>query len=419
MASFSTDFDGVGTGEAIRVDFPLNYNVNYSVNLGAGAFAQGHVPEQDAAELAYQQEVERSYHQQYLELQARLQAEAERRREARALEEARQREQARVQGVKNVIADYQALKDFEGSRRATLLKASPEIEAVIVLAKLFDQLEDGRSLAQRGFSQRLAEALLFGNKAPGKNLRSALVLGLWRTPAQAAEMETRGAIDPFDLKGDYFEGVFAFGTAPFSPGPSDLMRVALDHFLSTIDMLSVASYIEASGLRGATVDELVCYSNGCRVVQEMIAAGDLTVNKLRILGGDGVVGEIGNLEALAISRNIKEVSVYVIEGDWVTHTDVCYEIRKKMRSIGIGLPVFDEQRQNPAYQFMGLCDTPPFDPQSRVQVHVLPPPPGVVSPWAKHPYDTYHEMLVRLGASGRMTPDGQMNEKLILHNLHN
>jgi hypothetical protein len=141
----------------------------------------------------------------------------------------------------------------------------------------------------------------------------------------------------------------------------------------------------------------------------------LTVKKLRILGGDGVLGEIDNLEALAAEKGMTEVSAYVVDGDPVPHSDVCWEIRQQMRDVGHGLLTFDSQKQNPAYQFMGLVDTPAYDAAAKVQVHVLSPPPDVVSPVERHAYSTHENVIYLWRGSGCMTQDGQMNPQCIIH----
>jgi hypothetical protein len=400
MASFSEDFDGLGTGEAMNVDFGVNY--------GAYAFAPGHVAEADARQVAYQQYMQRRYAEQLQEMRARVIAEAQRR-----AEEAARAEQARLQAVSNVMKTYQAVKTIQDASSSEL-KNAMELERVLELERLFEQVQAAHVVAEQNWWQSFAQ-LLLGNAATPthKHFKSALVLGLWNTAEYAEQATTKGTIDPFT--GDPYDRVFAFGTKSINFGPNDLTRVALDHFMSTFGLLSPGSTVGLGDLMGASVDELVCHSNGFRVVEVLIASGNLTVGKLRILGGDGVLGEVERLQQIVPAHGVSEVSAYVIDGDPVVYADVCWDVRHAMSDIGHPLQTFDPQKQNPVYQFMGLVDRPAFDATAKVQVHVLSPPADIVAPTQRHAYATYDDVISLWRGSGCMAQDGQMNPKCIIH----
>ena len=50
-------------------------------------------------------------------------------------------------------------------------------------------------------------------------------------------------------------------------------------------------------LKGATIDELVCHSNGCAIAQVLMATGFIHVKTLHVLGGDAAVTDVDSLKS--------------------------------------------------------------------------------------------------------------------------
>lgn len=408
MMSFSTDFDGIGSGSYISIN---NFNVSTSTYSGSSfnpTYTAGLFNGQAGGGISSpQQYLKERYEQQLREAQERAQAEARRRAE----DEKRKKEQEDKQAIENVIKDFNILKQLQGDQ-SKIQKEAMDIQEVINLQNKFDEIQNEYATmlpTYRSHFSYLLDNIKVPSPPTSLHYHSILLWGFLNTPEDADQAKLDGIKNPFT--GENFDDVFAFGTKGWI---SDSVRVILDHFLSTFNTLSPQTQSHLGVLKGATADEVVCHSNGCRIAEVLIATGQLKVDKLRILGGDGVLGELDYLEKLATEKQMKEISVYAIKGDTIPHSDVFWNIKERMERIGHPLQTFENKRDDPTYQTLGLTDTPRFNPEAKVQVHIFSVP-SLQTFVEAHRYTTYDHAIQIRRLSGCMTEEGMMDPRCIIH----
>jgi hypothetical protein len=230
------------------------------------------------------------------------------------------------------------------------------------------------------------------------------------TPEEAEQASRNGKRNPFD--GTPFDKVFAFGSKSVKP---DLDRVGWDEIMSYFGQLSPATAQQLKELRGATADEVVCHSNGCRIAYVLIGNGALHVKRLRILGGDGVLMDVGRLEAFRSKNKLSDIAVYVVNGDHIPLIPVGWAIKEATGIIGRPLGSFSRAANDLTYQFLGLSKNPGYNAKEKVQVHVLSHPGRAKVPFFKHRYDTYSSVLAAWKRAGCLEPGGTLNGGCVFH----
>ena len=299
--------------------------------------------------------------------------------------------------------DWEDWQDRDEGEYKRSTRELSNIQRILGLHKEFERLQKEFDSDYSRFRTEFDDLLENYKSQRGLHFKSILILGLWSSPAEGRLLTEKGLRNPF---GGRFDRVFAFG----SKLPTDVGRVVLDHFLSSLDLLSPATTSNLEDLDGVTSEQVVCHSNGFRVAEVLIATGKLKVKKLRVLGGDGVLGELNYLDRLAREKQIAEVSVYAIKGDPIPHSDVFWQIRSIMESIGHPLESFRSKRNDLTYQALGVTDTPNFNPNSKLQVHFLTVPTSI---FKRHPYQVYSTVIETLKQSRCMTADGRWNSRCL------
>jgi hypothetical protein len=427
-----TDFDGTGHGHSYTISASTARSSSESSSSETSTSSSSttstytyrdHDPPGEA-----EREADREYWRAYEARRRREQEEARAEEERRqAEEEARERERQRLE---------EELRRLEEERRLARIRRIDNIEAVRQrLSELIAQDERTERVAynlkvkiskalggfeqqQQAFNQRadsMLERLAQGMgriqvpppPVPG-HYQSVLIGGLGYTPEEAREATRNGQRNPFDDRGDSFGLVLGFA----APGVlNELERVTLDHILPDFGRLSPATTGQLERLRGATVTELVAYSNGSVVAEYLIDKGIITgVKRLEILGGDGALMRLGTLEKLAEKKNL-QIDVYATQGDYVPLIPTGWQIRQWAdqaaaatgRSVQFDLPVSDTAKQL-TYQALGLGPpAPSSDPLARVHVHYLSVP-SEYGPEKRHEYWIYSSavtaqnwVLARLG----------------------
>lgn len=390
--SFSTDFDGRGTGSSIGVDYP---------RLSAGRPSTSSESSSDSA--AVQQHLDNRYREQVREVQRsaevkRLQVEAD---------QARARQDALT--AQRVLQQLQFLQRDEPSDVQRALYT----QQVLNLQKQFEAKRESYLAMLPSYNRRLTAAINLINVPPAPHplhYRSILVLGLWATPQDAEEMVANRERNPFNENNLPYDDVFAFGKA----GSTDLGRIALDHFIGQFEHLSAATLAHIGKLKGATADEVVCHSNGCRVVSVLIEMGQLKAGKLRVLGGDNAILEIDRFRALKQSKGLSEVSLFMLSGDLVPVIDPGWRIMDLMHKINHPLQTFAAYAGDTTYQLLGMAKRPGFRPGADVQVHMLsyPASSDFVS---QHIYENYRRVVKGWRMSGCLDPGGAISRKCIIY----
>lgn len=347
--------------------------------------------------------------QQAIQERARLAAEERARQLALAQERARRA--ANLQRVQLLKGQLEALESRENNE-PDYFKRMREVQEILDLEKQFAQAEEEYLATLPSYFDRLAESLDLIHVPPphGPDYDRILIWGLWSTPEEAAEAEANGEPDPFS-RGKNFDGVFAFG----SKGAGDLLRVAEDHFLALVNQLSPATSAQLERLKGATAHEVVCHSNGCRVAEVLIATGALKVDRLRILGGDNAMLDTEYLKRLSVEKHV-DITVYAIKHDVVTCNDPYWGIMDRMEQLGRPLKTFQEspKAHDYAYQMMGLCDRPAYDPASPVKFHVFSSPAPFWNPVKNHVYSSYSGLITGLNDGGCLEEDGSLKSSTII-----
>lgn len=391
--SFSTDFDGRGTGSSISVDFS---------KPSAGRPSTSTRPSSDSA--AVQQYLDNRYQEQVREVKRR----ADEERLQLEVDLARRRND--VLTVQRALQQLQILQQDEPS----VVQRAIYTRQVLNLQKQFESTRSSYLAVLPSYSRRLAASIGLINVPPPPHplhYKSILVLGGGITPQDAQAAVARRERDPFNENDLPYDDVFAFGTA----GTTDIGRVALDHLLGQFEHLSATTMAQIGKLKGATADEVVCHSNGCRVVMVLIEMGLLKVGKLRILGGDNAILEIDKFKALKQSKGLSEVSLYMLRGDLVPIIDPGWRIMDLMHKINQPLQTFATSHAgDTVYQLLGMTKRPGFKPGADVQVHMLSYPTSS-NPVSQHLYDNYSRVVKGWRMSGCLDPGGAMSRKCIIY----
>lgn len=387
--SFSTDFDGRGTGTSITVG-------TFHHSAGPTASSSSRESIQIFLNNQYQNQMR----------EAARQAEEERlRQEAEA---AKRRQDVRT--AETILSQLEQLENSEGS----VAQRSEYTREVLDLTRQFDEARRSYLDVLPSYEQRLASSLSHINVPPPSHPRHfhrILVWGLWKTPEEAARAASNGTRDPFT--GLPFDDVFAFG----SSGWPDLERVGLDHLLGQVNRLSGESLAHIGELKGAEADEIVCHSNGCRIVEVLIATGVLRAHVVRMLGPDNASLELDRLRTLKESRGLTELSVYMVKGDPVPLIDPGWRIMDLMARIGAPLQTYMATRARDAtYQLLGITSRPGYSLGAEVQVRVLsaPPMPGAGA-FDKHQYALYDRLVTGWRSIGCLEAGGETSQRCMIY----
>jgi hypothetical protein len=347
--------------------------------------------------------LEQRYEEQLRE--AKRRAEEERLR--KAAEQARRRQN--VSRLQSLLQELDRLENDEPSR----LKRMEYKREVLLLDRQFERAKQEYMAELPSYRRRMAWSMDHIVVPPPRHplhYSRILIEGTTDTPEKARKEAKSGLPDPFE--GKPYDDVFAFGTS----GVTDFGRSALDHLLSTFGTLSPETKRQLGALKGATADEVVCHSNGCVVAEVMIATGLLKVKKLRMLGGDTSLFELGYLKTLQRERHLEEISVYVIRGDRVPMLDPGWKIMDLMRKIGHPLQSFENRMPDALNQYLGLTAQPGYQPDSPIQVRTLSYP--AVSNWhliQKHHYETYARVIKGWRMSGCLSATGATNRRCMIY----
>jgi len=393
--SFTTDFDGDGTGGG------------FSISAFQGSSSHESGGSSDRTGPGYNSSAGGDV-QQFLK--DRYEEQAERRAEEDRLQ--KEREQALRRQEVTKAEELLAQIERQQGDEPNVVKRMAYTQQVLALQKRFETARTAYMATLPSYSARLAASLNHINVPPPSHplhYNRILIWGTMDTPKEARNAALSGLTDPFT--GMPFDDVFAFG----SEGIADFGRTGLDHLLRELDQLSPSTSSQLGELKGATADEVVCHSNGCRIATVLIATGMLKAERLRILGGDNVVWDLGNLRALKQQRGLTEVSVYLMKGDPVPLLDVGWQMMDLMQKIGQPLLSFQNKRTDPAYQMLGVTDRPSYSPSADIQVHVLTyPASSDLNLLDKHLYDHYSRVVNGL----RMTKcldAGVMSQRCIIY----
>lgn len=389
--SFSTDFDGRGTGDKIRVDYSRP-------SVGRPSTSTASSP--DA--VVVQEYLGNRYEEQTREVQRRADME----RLQLEADQATARNQVEV--AHRALQQLQILQQGEPS----VVQRAIYTRQVLDLQRQFESVRASYLDMVPSYSRRLRASIGLINVPPPAHplhYRRILVLGMGRTPQDAEGLVARHEKDPFnDLP---YDDVFAFGT----PGITDVGRVALDHLLGQFENLSATTIAQIGKLKGATADEVVCHSNGCRVVMVLIEMGLLKVGKLRVLGGDNAFLEIDKFKALKQSKGLSEVSLYMLRGDHIPIIDPGWRIMDLMHKINQPLQTFANSHVgDTVYQLLGMTKRPRFNPGADIQVHMLSYPSSS-NPIKIHSYENYSRVMKGWRLSGCLDPGGAMSRKCIIY----
>ncbi len=392
--SFSTDFDGRGTGGSIRIDYsrPSSSRPSSSSESSPGSSDNAKV----------QQFLYARYEEQRLEVERRANAE----RLRLEMEKARH-----LKEMRRVEALLQQIQDLENNEPSAI-ERQRLTQRVLDLQREFETTRSTYLATLPRYRARLAALLNHINVPPPTHplhYKRILIWGLMSTPEQAREAAASGIKDPFS--GEPFDDVFAFGTA----GQRDWIRVGLDHVLGHFSRLSPETRSRLGLLNGAVADEVVCHSNGCRIAQVLIATGMLKVSKLRVLGGDNAAIELDDLKALKDSRGLTELSVYMLRGDKAPLAVAGWRIMEITKKLNQPMQTFQRSfGGNPSYQLLGLTSNPGFSPTADIQVHVLsyPASPNLVD---QHLYSNYSRVVTGWRMSKCMEATGAISQRCLIY----
>jgi hypothetical protein len=350
--------------------------------------------------------------QQHLENRYREQVrEVQRPAEVRRL----QLEADQASARRDVETAHRALQQLQFLQRdePSVVQRGLYTQDVLNLQKQFEAARASYLAMLPTYNRRLKGAISLINVPPAPrppHYRSILVLGLGKTPQDAEVMAANGERNPFSEKNLPYDDVLAFGTA----GKRELGRVTLDHLLGQFEHLSSQTLAQIGKLIGATADEVVCHSNGCRVVSVLIEMGLLKVGKLRVLGGDNAILELDRFKALKQSKGLSEVSLFMLDGDPVPVIHPGWRILDLMHKINHPLQTFATYASDTTYQLLGMAQRPGFRPGADVQVHMLsyPASSDFVS---QHIYENYRRVVKGWRMSGCLDPGGAISQKCIIY----
>lgn len=394
--SFSTDFDGIGSGSSI------------TVNYGRSAAGRPQAPSSSSSSssgASVQQYLAARYEEQ--EREAARRAEAERLKAEADLAKRRND----VIAIQRILQQLQALQNDEPS----VIQRAAYTEQILMLEKQFEAARSSYLASIPSYERRLSASIGLINVPPPAHplhYKRILILGAGDTPDYAKKLADGGEQDPFSADGQRFDDVFAFGVAAI---PAEVGRVVGDHFLGQFDRLSPATVAQIGRLRGATADEVVCHSNGCRVAKVLIETGQLKVDKLRVLGGDNAALEIDAFRALKESKGLSEVSLYMMQGDPIPMIEPGWKIMDLMHKVNQTIEsLATAHSADTVYQLLGMARKPGFTPGADVQVHVLSYPTSS-DPVSQHLYDHYSRVVKGWRMSGCLDPGGAMSSKCIIY----
>jgi hypothetical protein len=406
--SFSIDFDGRGTGASISISTPgfhspspASYQPSES-HEGSGGSTY-HSSDRDYGSSSSGSSYYHYEYQRYLEQQR----EAERRRELmeRIREQERLHELQRLQGLLNQL---EQLEGVDTDHRYQL-----KYRLVKEVIPQFESEKESAVNERNAVLDRLAYQMDHMRvPAPPRppHYERLFIGGLFYAAEDAARDKGLGLNDPFT--GRPFDATLGFGTHSYL----DWARVIADHFLGDLNRLSERMLGEGSPaqllkLKGATVDELVCHSNGCAVAQALIAKGFIKVGTLRVLGGDAAVMDLDSLHALHEKTGVA-VSVYAVVGDPVPLLPTGWQILDLMKKIGTPLPSF-QSRQSLTYEALGLKTRAGFRAGAAIEVQFLTAPVSD-EPWTqRHIRDTYFGIITAQRMIGVRLADGRLNPAAI------
>lgn len=426
--SFSTDFDGRGTGGSISISKVQPSSHTYSTDSGTrtatspsssnsssrssggahpGSSAASSSPtyyppsssssgpprNSDAAYYEYE-------YQRYLQQQREAE---ERRRLLEEIERERERkvELGRLQGMLDQL-DF--LDGVDADHRYQL-----KYDVINRLVPDFNAQEQQVMRDRSSLLERLAARLDRTYVPPPPRPRhysSVFVGGLFYTPSEAARDKELGLNDPFT--GKRFDQTLGFGSDTLV----DLARVTTDHLLlnlnaATEQMLGGDVGAQLNKLKGSSVDELVCHSNGCAVAQALIARGFIKARTLRIMGGDAAIMNLDALHALHESTGVT-ISVYAVVGDPVPLVPTGWQIIEIMKKIGQPLQSF-ESAASLTYEALGLKARSGFTAGAPIEVQLLTAPVSG-EPWGqRHARNTYFGIITAQRMMGTRLADGRMD----------
>jgi hypothetical protein len=222
---------------------------------------------------------------------------------------------------------------------------------------------------------------------------SILLLGLGATPEVAAQEGAGG--NPFT---GHPYGCGVYGFASMSDWPDLVLRGIADHYLSSIDLLSPLTALTLHRLESEEriVPVVVAHSNGATIAEVLIRTHRLVgVKELRILGGDGALMHLDDLQKLADDYGIR-VTVYAIKGDVVPLTPSGWGLRALGESLSTMVGSY--AAPNLTYGLLGL-QRAPANPGANLQVTLLDYPPRT-NPLDYHPYLGYAGLLKGLRMMG-------------------
>ncbi len=392
--SYSTDFDGTGTGTGFTVNFPDRSS------SGGPSYSSGGSTEDSEARYLRQQ-----YDRQLEEAQKRYEEEILRQK----LEKARKK-----RNVEEIQRLLEQLKKYE-AEEPSLIERMKLTEQVLAQEKKFAEARQEYLRLLPSRRSRLAwsiDHIVVPPPPVPRHYNRILLEGMWCTPEEARkDLLEKQYEDPFN--GLPYDDIFAFGT----DGKKDVFRAGFDHLLGHFDRLTPETQSRLAELRGATVDELVCHSNGCRVAEVLIEQGLLKVNRLRILGGDNVMLDLHYLRDLQERKQLQELTIYVMKDDpvpvagtlWTSITDGVRRLRRPLSS-------FDRKRDDLTYQALGLTHRPSFDPDARFQVHeVSYPSASRFNIVEQHKYENYARVINGWRRTQCLEQDGSLRQKCMLY----
>lgn len=403
--SFSTNFDGLASGGGFSIDKFQASSPRSRTNSDSSSRTGPQSNSSDSGDI--QKFLKDQYEEQLREAERR--AEEERLRKEMELAKLRQD----LSKIQTLLEQIQRLESDEPS----VVKRAAYTQQVLDLQKQFEAARSAYMATLPSKTARLAASLNHINVPPPSHplhYNRILIWGLWSTPEEARDAAS-GRKDPKKgpekdpFTGLPFDDVFAFG----SNRVADLLRVGLDHLLGEMDLLSPSTSSQLGELKGATADEVVCHSNGCRIAEVLISTGMLKAKKLRILGGDNAALELDSLRALKQQKGLDEVSVYLMQGDVVPLDGVGWKIMELTTKIGQPLMSFQSKRGDPTYQLLGLTDRPRFSPSDDVQVHVITYPTAS-NPVDQHRFDHYSRVVNGLRLTNCLDA-GAMSQRCIIY----
>lgn len=397
--SYSTDFDGRGTGAGftVTVNRPSPDRPTYSERNPRTDTS----PQSSSDDRQVQEHLNERYQEQLREAE----------RAAAAARLRRQIEEAtdNVVRLRDLLEQLERLENQEPSATERM-KLTQE---VLDLQQQFEAARTTYLASIPGYRERLAAAFRTAHvplPATPRHYRSILIWGMFGTPADAQKAVLERERDPFS--GIPFDDVFAFGDA----GRSDVGRVSLDHLLGHFQKLSSTTRARLGLLNGATADEVVCHSNGCRIAEVLIETGMLKVGRLRILGGDNAALELNYLASLKKSKGLKEISVFILRGDLIPLISPGWQIIERMAKVGGPLRTFDSFATNTTYQLLGLTSRPSFNPVSDIKVHMMSYPAARATDLkALHVYDNYSRVVKGLRMMGCLETAGSLAQRCLIY----